>query len=331
MKNFYLSIAMASIVFLLGCNTFSSSSTSKEIDIHVGVDSIRAEFIKTAPPQTVFEKSNFPVVIKARNIGAYNIKGGLIAIGLERDYVPRISLQEGQPSRMENGVVVFDLPGKSQINMKGDEMVASLNAETGALDPQSETKQSTITATFCYPYKTIASATICIDPDIANVRPVKKVCQAKEITLSNGQGAPIAVTKIETQMVPEGDKIKPQFLIYLENKGLGTPVSTESYDEICKEAKVPDPDRKIWNTALLKVYGSESSTQNEIDCTPGISDDGNEGLLKFRDRKDFVKCIFTQGKNLNDDAYTTPIRIEIDYGYIQSISTNFIIQKPLKY
>ena len=318
-------------MLILGCNTFSTNSGSKELDIRVGSDSIRAEFLKTAPPQTVFEKSNFPVVIQARNIGAYDIKNGLISIGLEKDYVPKISLQEGQPSRMENGVVVFDLSGKSQINMKGDEMIVSLNAVTGNLDPQSETKQSTMTATFCYPYKTVASATICIDPDIANVRPVKKVCQIKEIILNNGQGAPIAVTKIGTQMVPEGDKIKPQFLIYLENRGLGTPVSTESYASICKEAKAPDPDRKIWNTAILRVYSSESGKESELDCTPGINDDVNAGLLKFRDRKDFVKCTFTQGKNLNDDAYTTPIRIEIDYGYVQSISTNFIIQKPLKY
>lgn len=331
MKNIILSTAVFSAMFLLGCNMLSSSSGSREIDLHVGSDGLRAEFAKAAPPPTVFEKSNFPVVIRARNFGAYDIKEGLIAVGLEKDYVPGISLQESQPARMENGVVVFDLRGKSQINMKGEEIVVSLNAKTGSLDPQSETKQSTMTATFCYHYNTVASVTACIDPDIANVRPVKKVCQAKEMAFNSGQGAPIAVTKIEMQMVPEGNKVKPQFLIYLENRGLGTPLNKDSYDLVCKGAEVPDPERKIWNTALIKVYSSEPAAENELDCTPGVEDDGNTGILKFRDKKDFVKCIFQKGKNMDDDAYTTPLRIEIDYGYVQTISTNFIIQKPLKY
>ncbi|MBI4452572.1 hypothetical protein HY637_04025 [Candidatus Woesearchaeota archaeon] len=321
---------------LLGCQFIPSSNSgtnSNDIDVYIGTEGVIAEFVKNAPPQTVFEEGKFPVVMKIRNAGAYDIKDGLIAIGLEKDYVPKITLQEGRES-IKDEILPLNIRGKSLSDLKGEENVISLTATSGKLDPQSESKQSTITATFCYPYKTLASATVCIDPDIASIRPVKKVCRVGDITLNKGQGAPITVRKIEARMVPDGEKIQPQFLIYLENTGSGISVNPEGYSVPCRESDFEE--ERLWNIAYIKAYSSESKGENQLECTPSLQDfkisgDEKTGLIRFRDKKDFVRCTFKEGKNANLDAYTSPLRIEIEYGYVRTISTNFLIQKPLKY
>ncbi len=166
---------------------------------------------------------------------------------------------------------------------------------------------------------------------MAGIRPGKKVCNVKEITFNNGQGAPITVTKIEPQMIPEGDIIKPQFLVFIENRGIGNPVNIGNYNKACgKEPLNQEEVKNTWNVAFLKAYASGNK---QLICTPNIENsvDKNIGFIRFRDKKDFVRCTFKDGVPRNNDAYTSPLRIEIDYGYVQTIAATFLIQKPLKY
>ena len=327
-------------IFLLGCNLASTSTTSKQTqtDFHVGMEGLTAEFSKTAQPQIVFENSNFPVLLTLRNKGAYDIKAksGLISFGREKDYVTELKFSKNDRlGTVEKDTMSFDIEGKREINPKGDELILELTGTAGKLDPQSENKLSTITATLCYPYRTLVSATACIDTDVFGTRPVKKVCSAKEIAMSNGQGAPVAVTKIVPQMVPEGDVIHPQFLIFVENRGSGSPVNILKYNNVC--SKQDSDNKDLWNVAFLKAYIRDNK---QLVCCPNFEGKCQEketdinkftGLIRFRDNKDFVRCFFSEGVPKNYDAFTTPLRIEIDYGYVQSYSTEFFIQKPLKY
>lgn len=347
----------------------SSSKKTPEINVYVGTSGLTAEFAKTAPPPRVFERSSFPILIRVRNIGAYSIGQdgqtfGVLSIGRERDYIPQLVVERDNkvlPGTTDNEAF-FSIDGKTQINPQGDEIIVSINAKTGKLDPQSENKQSTLTATLCYPYKTILSTTVCIDPDVAGIRPGKKACTVKDIVFNSGQGAPIAITKIEPQMIPEvgkdpsskTDVIKPQFLIFVENKGRGISVDNfdkQSYASACTKKDDPNLER-LWNIADIRVYTTPSKDTKEkiipgkgvqLICCPNVNgqcpdqepdisnDEKITGYLRFKDKKDFVRCTFKNGIKRTDDAYTSPLRIEIDYGYVQTISTNFFIQKPLKY
>lgn len=339
----------------------SSKPEVSDVNIYVGTQALSAEFGKGAPPPRVFESSSFPILLRIRNVGAYSITSdrqefGVLSIGREKDYVPSLSLEKNNrvSSGSTDNEVFFNIDGKTKINQKGDEVIVSVNAKTGKLDSQSEYKISTITATLCHPYKTTLSTTVCIDTDVAGIRPGKKVCNVKELVFANGQGAPIAVTKIEPQMIPEGDKIKPQFLIFIENKGRGNSVDKESYRNVCGRfdfGEEEDTDKKeeignIWNVAALRAYTSGKETPDkpgiQLVCCPNLEGQCDEketdtnkmtGFIRFRDRKDFVRCIFKdkEAVDRSSDAFTSPLRIEIDYGYIQTISTNFVIQKPLKY
>mgnify|MGYP001578105716 CR=1 FL=1 len=95
--------------------------------------------------------------------------------------------------------------------------------------------------------------------------------------------------------------------------------------------------------AYIRVYksGNKEDPKNELICCPKkdgtcLETDTSPGFIRFWDRKDFVRCTF-QYKDETDvikrssDAFASPLLVEIDYGYIQTISTNFFIQKPLKY
>lgn len=352
MKKFIFLILIG-IIFLIGCNNATSKTKVSDVDVYVGTEGLTAEFSKSVPPPRVFEDSNFPILLRIRNKGAYSIKeklGGLISIGVEKDYISKLFVEENnQFSGDEENELFFYLDGKTKINPKGDEIVATINAKTGKLDPQSETRTSTITATLCYPYKTTLSTTVCIDPDVSGIRPGKKVCTVKELSFNKGQGAPIAVIKIEPQMIPEADKdiIKPQFLIFIENKGKGTPVNVNGYNNICRESDFSK--KNTWNVAFLRAFTSGKETENQVSgkesgeqlvCCPNINGqcpeketDPNKiaGFMRFKDKKDFVRCTFKDGIPRNSDAFTSPLRIEIDYGYVQTIATTVIIQKPLKY
>ena len=354
MKKQILLFLIVFSVFLLGCsgggfsNPFGSASSAKpaEINFYTGTQGVIAEFSKNAPPQSSMQDSSFPILIRVRNLGAYDVKKGIISLGMEKDYA-KILTADPNPrlgifNKNENAIP-FELDGKSQTNKKGDEVYVSLNAQTGKLDPQSETHQSTVTATLCYPYQTTASATICIDSDPAGIRPGNKVCKVQDISFSSGQGAPIAVTKIESQMVPrEDNKINPQFLIYVENRGGGDAVNPDSYENACSSSAPAalssgNANKNIWNSAFIEVYNSAGQGENQLICCPNINSECKEntvdkrGFLKFKDKKDFVRCTFSEGKDRNIDAYTSPLKIVVKYGYVQSIAANFEIKKPLKY
>lgn len=329
-------------IFTFGCS--SASTQTKEINVFVGTDGLSVVFANNAPPQRVFESSDFPIVLRIRNNGAFSITDqsqginelnglkGLLTIGTEKDYVKSTTFQSGE--RIFNGdkdnEIYFFVDGKTQINPQGDELIVPIVGKTGKLDPQSERRISTITANLCYPYKTVLSTTLCLDPDIAGLNTGKKVCSVKDIDFNSGQGAPIAITRIESQMLfdESTNKIRPQFVIYIENKGKGTPVDVSSYLGMCRNT---DYIKDTWNVAYLNAYtsGSMDNNQNKLECSPSPSSlEKGTGYVRFIDNKNFVKCTFKEGIDKNVDAFLSPLRIEITYGYVQTVATNFAIQKP---
>ena len=248
----FFPIVLTLIIFILGCS--GQTQKTKEIDVRVGLIGLTMEFLKNTPPQRIFEGDKFPVVIKVKNAGAADIKDkqGVLSLAFEKDYTKSVELlQSGnvQPFPESNikNTAVFDLEGRTKINQKGGEEVISYNLVSGRVDPQSEFHSSTVIATLCYPYETILDSTVCIDTDISNLRPGKKVCKLQDITFTNGQGAPVAITKIEVQMLPSQEsqqssggygKIVPQFLIFIENKGNGLVIKNDAVKEFCTQGKI---------------------------------------------------------------------------------------------
>jgi len=338
-----LVIFLISLIIITACTKGSSSSKpTKDIDVRVGFNGLVMEFLKNTPPLKIFEYDTFPVIIKVKNNGAYTIQKeevALLSLGIEKDYTKALQLQESgnvRKWRDLNNIASFNIEGKSNINVKGEEEVISYSLQAGNIDPQSEAHSSTVNAVLCYPYKTELDTGVCIDPDISSIRPGKKVCKVQDLVFSNGQGAPVSITKIEVSMLPSIDEqgqesktIIPQFLLFIENKGQGTVISKDKVKDFCTQSATLHKDLNIVN-----IKAELSGKQ--LDCRKSKKDAElkeiriEDAFVKLKDKKELTRCTLVEGLSATQDAYLSPLNIELTYGYTQSISANYFIQKTAR-
>ena len=327
-KNSFAIMNLFFLILIAGCTSVSTGK-NQEIDVHTGYQGLVMEFVKNTPPPKVFEQQEFPVYLKIMNSGAYSIKDtkAYINLGVEKDYTSKVTLLESSAIQKSEGAnaAAFTLKGKTNVNPNGDEEVISYNVIAGSIDPQSEAHPSAVTAALCYPYQSELSSTICIDSDISNLRPEKKVCQVKDLVTSGGQGAPVAVTKVEISMLPASagkdniQKIIPQFLIYVENVGKGLVIRNEAVSNFCTKSETSHEDLNV-------VYVDAQLSGENLNCQIGTKEK-IPGHIKLNDKKDIVRCTLDKGITSSQNAYLSPLKITLTYGYTQTIAANYFIQK----
>lgn len=338
MKKEIKKLAIGLMAVLMAITACQGNTTSQE-QIYSGFEGLRIEFLRNTPPPRVFEESQFPVVLRVRNLGSYSIVKGtekekekyaLLSLGVEKDYNSFVGLEESERVKKTpiESQAKFNLEGRSITNQRGDEEIVPFTLKTKKIDPQSERRTSTLLATLCYPYKTKVTATVCIDTDVAGIKQKPKACSASDVILNGGQGAPVAITKIETRMVPSDDKIKPQFIISVENRGRGEVIRDDSIDMMCsRDIDVPDIRNQAYNTISFRAYLSGIDEKNLLDCEPKLDEKDTLPYVKLFKKKDFVRCTVKDGISKDIDAYSAPLNIEMDYGYTDTISANYYIEK----
>lgn len=367
-KKIILIVCTLFLIAIAGCKgSDKNKNPITDVDIRKGTDGLLMEFLPNAPPKDVFEDGSFPISLKLKNAGAFDIKGdiesnkktiaviegGLLVLGFEKAYVGIIGAGE---DRQE-----FGIKGKSVFNPLGDEEFISINAEARKIGEQSETHPSAIFATACYPYQTILGASVCIDPDVLGQNKGLKACAVKDLDFKDGQGAPVAVTKIETRMLPQDNsKIKPHFIIHVKNAGNGQ-VIKNGKEKVIVGGVEKDGTKEI----IEKACSSESLSYKDfnvlkvkailsgvvLDCDPKeLMQEIAE--VRLREKEDIIRCTY-EGADLNGDgvidnklvdgkrdieaissgldAYVAPLKVEFDYGYTFTISKNIIIEKVLKH
>jgi len=335
------------LIFVLGCT--AGTTKSKDIEVRIGSTGLSTEFLKNTPPPRIFEGDKFPATIRVKNTGATDIKPdqAILSLAVEKDYTKSLQLSysgnvhlyqgEKKDSNVQN-IATFGLEGRSKINTKGGEEIVSYNIVAGKVDPQSEFHSSTVIATLCYPYETILDTTFCMDTDPNNLRPGKKVCKLQDLSFPNGQGAPVAISKIEISMLPSQEsqqspngfgKIVPQFLIFIENKGSGLVIKNDAIKEFCTQGQI---SHDKFNTIFVKAYFPGKDKGTELDCEPKEKKESTEkqGYVKLKDKKDMIRCTFKDGIDGAQDPYLSPLKIEMSYGYTQSISSSYFIQKAAR-
>ena len=337
-SNKFIIVTVFLVILIASCTSTTTNKTSKTAEnVRIGFKGLTLEFLKNIPPPKVFEEETFPVILKIRNIGAFDIidpDKAILSLGVENDYTKSVNLLEGgNVNTLDriSSVASFSLDGRSEINLLGEEELISYNIVAGKIDPQREFHKSTVIATLCYPYETVSSSSVCVDTDVNNLRPIKKACNNQDIIFSNGQGAPVSVTKIETQMLPTqvtgenkvSDKIKPQFLIFVENKGAGIVIKQESVTDFCTKS---DTSHENFNIVYVDVSLSGKPLKCQLDVERGSNELGH---IKLKDKKDIIRCILEEGIDRNQDPYFSPLEVKLNYGYTQSISANYLIQKPV--
>ncbi len=336
-KKLILIIGILSLMLLAGCEGGflkgrKGNAPITDVDIREGFDGLSMQFLQNAPPDNVFTETGFPIAIDLKNNGASDIKDtkGILVIGLETNYAELVK-------EVDKNGIRFGLNGKSIYNPVGDKDVIEIDARAKRIGEQSETFTSRVSATACYPYKTIFGTSVCVDTDVYGAIKGLKACTVKDLEFDKGQGAPVAVTKVEARMLAGIDKniVKPHFIIHIENKGNGQVIDPQ--EGIISRACTKEPlEYKNFNSIQIKV----SLSGKDLNCRIGESEseDGEGGtaagpttIIRLREKKDFVRCTLEEGIDRGRDAYVTPLKVELDYGYTFTISKNVVIKKGVTY
>jgi len=296
------------LVMLAACQQQVSKEDARPFaDFRTGSQGLIINFAPNLPPFQMYEQENFNAVLEIKNIGAAEVGGPGDRIYLS-GFDNRIIT--GIPS---TGIRIPQIEGKNQFNLRGGYDQVNFNGIIHWL--QSDSYPAPILATTCYEYETIASETVCIDPDPFGPRLEAKACRPTSIAAGN-QGAPIAVTRIEV----EPRKSKTLFRIHLSNVG-GGDVFRNGLQQLSRCG--PYDSRGLGFDDLDYVeltnveVGGVGITQT---CKPTPIN----GHIPIRGGQGIVTCeFFAQGTS----AYVTPITITLRYGYRNVIRKDITIYK----
>ncbi len=152
----------------------------------------------------------------------------------------------------------------------------------------------------CYLYSTFMNVNVCIDPEPYDER--KKVCSPGTHTFSNGQGAPVGITKVETIST----KSKVVFHIEIKNLGDGQVFNIGSMTK-CG----PYSPGRLTQRELNQVYILDARVgDQQLKCTP---DRGR--AIDMVDGSAIVDCTYLIDYGTVKSAYETPLIVELGYGY----------------
>lgn len=317
------------MLFLSGCDllrrrtgptdkTKGELVTPKEVSYHKGFKGLEMEFVKGQPGESAWEAKDFPITLKVHNKGAYPIQAGILTVTGNLYFIT---------DRRDIGIS-FDLEGKSEFNPEGEFSYEKFFAKADTID---EDKIDTFTVVACYPYKTYGSATICINPRLLEFdEGPKGECEVGTITLTGGQGAPVAITSIEEEIAPiDEEQLKLSLNIHVSNKGGGKVIARNIYKSDCGgEPLLPEQIGKIEVSDIRFSNYRLDSLSYPIEC-PNLKDKS----FKLDSSGRFtIECF----ANLDPDvigsvAFTTPLLVELNYGYSQISDPKIIkIKKTLE-
>jgi len=325
-KKYNLAIIFSILLFLTSCGLVKDGGVSDSFStIHTGTEGLYMEFMKGSPPKEVYQNGLINFNIMLENKGAYGIKKGFLSFGYDEDYFELVKGEEKLDFTKDEKDNVLE--GRSKENLKGERRFIVYQFKAKQIDMQSETHTSDFALTSCYEYQTTTTQQVCIDTNYYELKPIIEQCKVKDISL-NSQGAPVALTKIEGQILAHADesKIKPQFVIYISNKGKGEVIDSDKVEDACSSSSLNYADI---NAIKISAFLGDK----QLDCKPKKSPDSKEmeGYIKLKKDQDFVRCSFDEGISTGVSPYLTSLSVKMDYGYTFSESKEVMIKKERLY
>ena len=249
------------LILIVGCGNNDENELPDIPDYHSGTEGLSMKFLTNLPPNEIWENSDFIIGLELQNKGPSPIDDGIIVVtGFDPDYImlnqdeSAFELEERGPSYPEGGYKIINIPVRSIAMPEG-----------------SDSYSAGFTIRAYYDYQTEATATVCIDPNVYSLVSLNKACEVKEITMSGGQGAPVAITKVEPRISPsDSSDIESEFKITIQNSGSGEVLGYININEVllgterieCNFKKVELKDKKasfICKTNIDASRGSYSS------------------------------------------------------------------------
>lgn len=299
-------------LFLVSCNGYGP--TSFDVNYFEGTSGLIIEFAKNSPPSEIPENEEFTIHVILKNQGASNVSELYHKINYDSLY---FTMEQSEASFFSQLGSLLNLqqsiPGKSRAFPYGNEVYTNYNMRTKELHGQLQNPSTTISAVSCYKYKTVFAEDICIQRNELDADLKAQPCEATDERFSKGQGAPVSVTKLETDFFSEGDLVKPYFKIYFSNVGSGTVVEDTKVLNVCSGQNI---DIDNWHVLKVKAYLSGE----ELDCI-------NDGIVRINAPEPSIRCMAKNPENFarGGAAYSRFLRVVTEYGYFDQESKEVTI------
>lgn len=197
------SILIVLILLLLG----GCTNGPKDVDVYEGTGAVTVDTANNAPTSEIFESSEFLIATEIANNGAYDLIGqdnGVISMEYDTFYI-----EPEETPFSTNDYVTFTLNGRSLEYPRGERDRINLGRfHARELQSQDPSATTDIEIEACYPYETTYSQQICIDTDIFE-EVENPICRNQGSYRSSGQGAPLTVSNVDVEMIPEQIREEP--------------------------------------------------------------------------------------------------------------------------
>jgi hypothetical protein len=293
-------------------------------EIYKGYTGLEMSFMKNLPPDKLYDTVPLDIILELKNTGVYDLTGRceLYLHGYDENIITGLLKTES----------CGELEPKTQYNPEGGRDTQQFYTTNIYLPQEIDSLPQTFVVTACYRYQTIANPVVCIDPHLFEPFPIERACQVKDVTLSGGQGAPVSVDKVEVEMM----KGKVLFRISISNRGAATTKTTvfgsrkveqtgrrgtvlSTYTSVIDDC----PFHLDYNDFNIVDYWVDMTGGSLLKCSPEIDGDYK---IRLVDGKGTIYCYFNI---YGESAYTTPLNIQLDYNYMESISKQVeIIKTP---
>ncbi len=313
------------LILLAGCK---KSAGEVEEKVYVGTRGAVMRYIPDVPPAKTFAATgqHFDLALEIANKGTFPLRGRLYLSGFDPNIVGIPSIVD-IPTRQCG---IAELFPKSRSTPEGGICIEELQGDLD-LSSVADVYDAPLLATLIYPYVTDANIVLCVDPEVYRVRVTKKACVMTSVSPSGGQGAPIAVTRVEPTGIGDG---KVMFRIHIANVGGGevidynkrpTDLRPTDFNTVFYKVGTPAGRGKI---ARIKIGGLSIPFGRAFDV---FFSGGNFGL-NFNPRGNFQydegevrlyngKAVITTVIDYSDvdNAFSTPLQIALAYGYMENV------------
>jgi len=315
-KNIILmTIAMIVIAGCRGGGGFRKDDPG-DSDYNYRTGSIGLEIeLPSGNPRRLYENENdIRYLVEVRNHGAYpqmdetNEFYSRLWIGGFDESIIRASPAPGTGIDLESQ----ELEGRSPYNRDGGYTIEDFSLDILDLPSGTTFYNPTLILTVTYFYKTIASPVVCIDPEPRSTNVRQKVCTTSDVSPGT-QGAPVAVTKVTQDVTSQSILFK----IQVENVGSGTIIPEGFVDN--------DPNRGYdWKELnQVKIENIAVGDTRMSSCRP-------DNYVELFDEKATIFCRLDKSV-IGGRVYTSPLNIELSYGYSFSVQDSIGVFEEVQY
>jgi len=308
MKRWWMIGFLFVVLFIVGCQGLvlggerPEETSSLSNYVRSGVNGLEMFFIDGLPPRSMYDTTDLVIVLDLKNQGTHDLAQDKCFVEMSG---PDWNIIRGINKRRTCG----DIDGKSVFNTEGGFNQIEFKSQNIYLPQGVDQYSPNIVLNSCYNYKTVASPQVCIDPGFYQITAEQKACQVRDVSLGGGQGAPVSIDLVKVDMLGE----KALFEIDVSNSGGGRVISPLSSLNRC-------PGNLNYNDFDEVRYTVSLSGEFPEKCTP------TDHMVRLSNNKGKIFCTF---RTSSTTAYESPLQIELNYNYLQSVSKKIdVIRTP---